>query len=55
MRYWICFVVAGVVLVGLIAYLQLDRVADTLVAVAVFAAISVVVWEPLQASGPDRD
>ena len=54
MRYWIAFLIAGVILVGLVTFLLSDRVSDTLIAMAVFVAISSVVREPLERRSSDR-
>ena len=54
MRNWLLFLAAGLVLVGIVAFLHSERAADTLLAMVVFAAISVVAWEPLRPGTPDR-
>lgn len=47
-RYWALFLTVGTVLVGFIAYLHSGEVVHTLLAVAVFAVISTVIWKPPQ-------
>ncbi len=54
MRYWIPFLIAGVILVGLVTFLLSDRVSDTLLAMAVFAVISFVVRDPLERRSSDK-
>jgi hypothetical protein len=54
MRYWLLFLAAGLGLVGIVAFVHSDRAADTLLAMVVFAAISVAAWEPLQPGTSDR-
>lgn len=53
MRHWIPFLIAGVILVGLVTFLLSDRVSDTLIAMTVFVAISFVVRDPLERRSSD--